>query len=163
MPMPWYVSYCEERIWVALSSPRKALRACWQCVEAKFGDQDQTYLVTQRHLDREIKCNTPKYITRNLHVLSEGKDVSCGCRLSPLTAPRKTRQRAPYGRRGVSQDQPFDERQRRHGADGDRDSVTDTVARRVSGFGPKSVRERCCEREQTTVPRRADHRQKMGF
>jgi hypothetical protein len=53
-------SYCDERIWVALSSPKKPLRACWQCVEAKFADQDQTYLVTQRHLDREIKRNTPK-------------------------------------------------------------------------------------------------------
>jgi hypothetical protein len=41
-------------------SPKKPLRACWQCVEAKFSDQDQTYLVTQRHLDREIKRNTPK-------------------------------------------------------------------------------------------------------
>jgi hypothetical protein len=41
-------------IWVALSSPRKPLRACWQCVEANFADLllHQTYLVTQRHLDR---------------------------------------------------------------------------------------------------------------
>jgi hypothetical protein len=78
MPMSWYVGvlltcrspehqrrfsgalYCEERIWVALSSPKKPLRACWQCVEAKFADQDQTYLVTQRHPDREIKRNAPK-------------------------------------------------------------------------------------------------------
>ena len=53
-------SYCDERIWVALSSPMKPLRACWQCVEAKFADQDQTYLVTQRHVYREIKRNTHK-------------------------------------------------------------------------------------------------------
>jgi hypothetical protein len=53
-------SYCDERIWVALSSPKKPLRACWQCVGAKFADQDQTYLVTQRHLDREIKHRTLK-------------------------------------------------------------------------------------------------------
>jgi hypothetical protein len=38
---------------VALSSPKKAdetkavaLRACWQCVEAKFADHQQTYLMT---------------------------------------------------------------------------------------------------------------------
>jgi hypothetical protein len=46
--------------WLALSSPRKPLKGYWHCVEAKFANHDQTYLVTQRHLDREIKRNTPK-------------------------------------------------------------------------------------------------------
>jgi Ni,Fe-hydrogenase I small subunit len=51
---------CNERIWVALSSPKKPAKMCWRCVEAKFGDQDQTYLVTQRHLDREMKRSKPE-------------------------------------------------------------------------------------------------------
>jgi hypothetical protein len=41
---------------------KEAAQGVLACVEAKFADQNQTYLMTQRHLDREIKRNTLKSV-----------------------------------------------------------------------------------------------------